>query len=310
MQLGILFSGQGSQKPGMGLDFMSDPLFSELISAGSEDSHLDLAAIMASEHGELNKTKNVQPALVAVSYGIHRMLQRDLPKMPVAAMAGLSLGEYGALMASGALSVAEGLPLLADRGQYMQDDADRVASAMVAVVDPELSIVKELLAKYDQAWVANYNSPRQLVIGGVSDQIRALAAELKDQQAAKRVVILRVSGAFHTPLFNQAREKMHERLRTVHFAEPKVPVISNTLVAPFTADDLVPVMERQLAVPTHFGEDLQYMMDQQGVDATLEIGPGKTLTRFAKQVAPDAVHVHISKLKDYEKYVKEHQAWS
>lgn len=310
MKLGLLFSGQGSQKPGIGLDFLSDPLFSELISAGSAASKLDLPKIMASEDGELKETKNVQPALVAVSYGIYRMLQRDLPKMPVAAMAGLSLGEYGALMASQALTPDEGLPLLTDRGQYMQDDADRVQSAMAAVLNPDVDAVEKVCDRYEQVWIANYNSPKQLVIGGVSDQVKQAAADLKKQQAAKRVVILRVSGAFHTPLFNQARQKMHQRLQSVHFAEPAVPVISNTLIQPFTADNIAGVMERQLAVPTHFGEDLQYMVDHEGVDATLEIGPGKTLTRFAKQVDPDAQHDHISKLVDYEQYVKEHQAWS
>ncbi|WP_367342646.1 ACP S-malonyltransferase [Limosilactobacillus sp.] len=310
MKLGLLFSGQGSQKPGMGLDFLSDPLFSELISAESAASKLNLRKIMASEDDELKETKNVQPALVAVSYDIYRMLQRDLPQMPVAAMAGLSLGEYGALMASNSLSADEGLPLLADRGQYMQDDADRIDSAMAAILNPDVSAVENVCDHYDQVWVANYNSPKQLVIGGVSDQVEQAAAELKEQQAAKRVVVLRVSGAFHTPLFNQAREKMHQRLQSVHFAEPTVPVISNTLVQPFAADDIATVMERQLAVPTHFGEDLQYMVDHERIDATLEIGLGKTLTRFAKQVAPTIAHDHISTLADYEKYVKEHPEWN
>lgn len=310
MKLGLLFSGQGSQKPGMGLDFLSDPLFEKTIAECSMRTGLDLEKVMASKNGELKQTANVQPALVAVSYGIYQMLIRDLPQLPVVAMAGLSLGEYGALLASHALSVEQGLPLLADRGRYMQADANRISSSMAAILNPEISKVEEICKHYSQVWVANYNSPKQVVVGGELTQLEKAVGELTAEKAGKRVVTLRVSGAFHTPLFNGARDKMHERLAKVTFQQPTVPVISNTTVIEFNVNTLAQVLEKQLAVPTHFGEDINYMINHQEVDATLEIGPGKTLSRFAKQVNRKIDHANIGTMDEYQAYLKENQKWS
>jgi len=102
---------------------------------------------------------------------------------------------------------------------------------------------------------------------------------------------------------------MHDRLATVTFATPQVPVISNTTVYPFTADNLSEILERQLAVPTHFGEDLQYLIDHEKIDQTLEIGPGKALSHFARQVDRNLQRANIATMTDYENYVKEHQEW-
>lgn len=310
MKLGILFSGQGAQKPGMGLDFLSDPLFTNIISQGSQATGLDLEKIMASKDGELKQTKNVQPALVAMSFGIFEMLKRDLPKLPINAMVGLSLGEYAALIASQAIPVANGLRLLKDRGEYMQADADHVDSTMAAVLNPVQDKVAMICNRYSQVWIANYNSPQQVVLGGTTEQVKAAVEDLKNEECAKRVVVLKVSGGFHTPLFNGARAKMHERLSGEKFGQPMVPVMSNTIVEPFNITNIASIMERQLAVPTHFDKDIQYMIQHFGVNTTLEIGPGKTLSRFAKQVDRKLICNHIGTLKDYQAYLKENQQWS
>lgn len=310
MKLGILFSGQGSQKPGMGLDFLSDDSFKQAIQMASEATGLDIIRILKSEHGELDETKNVQPALVAVSCGIYKMLKRDLPKLPVAGMIGLSLGEYAALISAEALSFQSGLSLLADRGRYMQADADTVSSSLAALINPELERVNQVLKEHPEVMIANYNSPRQLVIGGPEKGVQLVAEELKQHQAAKRVVVLKVSGAFHTSLFNPARQKMHQRLTGMEFTEPNVPVISNTTVRPFTATNIAAILERQLAQPTHFGEDLQELVNREQISGVLEVGPGKTLSRFARQVNRDLSCEHISSFEDYQAFVKEHQEWS
>lgn len=308
MKIGILFSGQGAQKPGMGLDLLVDPLFAQTVAEVSAATGLDITTILRSEHGELDQTANVQPALVTVSYGLYRMLRRDLPKLPVAGMVGLSLGEYAALLAAKAVSAADGFKLLTDRGRYMQTDADAQASGLAALVDPQEKVVDQVLAT-SAVQVANYNSPHQLVIGGPVAELKTAVSQLKTAKAAKKIVILRVSGAFHTPLFNNARQKMHDRLATVTFATPQVPVISNTTVYPFTADNLSEILERQLAVPTHFGEDLQYLIDHEKIDQTLEIGPGKALSHFTRQVDRNLQRANIATMTDYENYVKEHQEW-
>lgn len=311
MKYGILFSGQGAQRAGMGVELMADSLFSTVVKQASEISRLDLLKIMRDEHGELDQTEYVQPALVTVSYGIYRMLERDLPDLPVAGMAGLSLGEYAALFASRAVDFPTGLQLLVDRAKFMQADANKVKSTMAAVMNPDIDALEqycqELQAQGKQVYIANYNSPKQLVIGGPVADVKAAAKEIKAAKLAKRAIVLKVNGAFHTPLFNGAREKMHQRLASVDFNEPTVPVISNTTVQPFQADEIGAIMERQLAVPTHFGEDLQYLVDHYQVNATLEIGPGKTLSSFAQQVDPELATYHIANLTDYQKFVKEYQ---
>lgn len=290
---------------------MADSLFSSIVNDASAVSGLDLLKIMKDEHGELAKTEYVQPALVTVSYGIYRMLERDLPGLTVSGMVGLSLGEYAALLASKAMDFTAGMKLLVDRAKYMQADADKVDSTLAAILNPDIVAVKDFCqrdaATGHQVYIANYNSPAQLVIGGVTADVQAAAAKIKDQGLAKRAVVLKVNGAFHTPLFNGARSKMHDRLQDVRFNEPVVPVISNTTVTPFTVKTIRSVLARQLAVPTHFGDDLQYLIDHQQIDATLEIGPGKTLTRFAKQVNRQLKTNHIAGLNDYQTFVKEYQ---
>lgn len=311
MKYGILFSGQGAQRAGMGVELMADSLFSTIVNQASEISQLDLLEIMRNEHSELNQTEYVQPALVTVSYGIYRMLKRDLPDLPVAGMVGLSLGEYAALFASQAVDFPTGLQLLVDRAKFMQADANKVESTMAAVMNPDIDMLEqycqELQAQGKLVYIANYNSPQQVVIGGAMADVKATVKGIKAAKLAKRAIMLKVNGAFHTPLFNGAREKMHQRLISIDFNEPTIPVISNTTVQPFQAGEIRAIMERQLAVPTHFGEDLQYLVDHYQINATLEIGPGKTLSRFAQQVNPKLVTDHISNLDDYQKFVKEYQ---
>lgn len=169
MQIGVLFSGQGAQKPGMGVDFLGDPLFCQLVEEASQATGLNIATLMKGEGGELDYTKYVQPALVTVSYGIYRMLERDL-QLPIAGMVGLSLGEYAALMAARALDFTPGMALLADRARYMQEDADQVPSTLAAIVEPKLDVVSQAVEAAQAAgqgvYFANYNSPDQVVLGG------------------------------------------------------------------------------------------------------------------------------------------------
>lgn len=308
MKFGLLFSGQGAQRAGMGIDFLADPLFKETVEIASEASGQDIVADFKSEHDELKKTVHVQPALVAFEAGIYRMLQRDLPDFNAAGMVGLSLGEYGAMIASKAISLKEGISLVSDRAKYMQEDADQVSSSMAALIKPDVDKVNAILTALQntdqQVYFSNFNSPNQIVIGGEESAVKKAVREINDQEAAKRAVELKVNGAFHTPLFNEASKKMHQRLANVSFAQVEIPVISNTTVKPFT-DDWAEIMERQLAVPTHFGSCVQYLIDQVGIDATLEIGLGKTLSSFARQVDRKLEHYHIGNLTDYQKFIEE-----
>ena len=309
MYYGILFSGQGAQQSGMGVELMADSLFSRIVSQASAVCELDLLKIMKNEHKELNKTAYVQPAIVTVSYGIYRMLKRDLPQLPIKGMIGLSLGEYAALIASNALLFEEGIKLVADRAHFMQQDADREISTLAAVLDPQLQEIQELITAQQEnnqrVYIANYNSPQQIVVGGALNALKATLKKIEEDKLAKRTILLKVNGAFHTPFFNGARQQMHNRLQTVDFHEPQIEVISNTTNSLFHCEDLPGILEKQLAVPTHFGANVKELVKHAKIDTTLEIGPGKTLSRFAHQVDQQLNTQHIENLADYEKFIKE-----
>ena len=299
MYYGILFSGQGAQRSGMGVELMADSLFSRIVSWASDVCELDLLKIMKNEHNELNKTVYVQPAIVTVSYGIYQMLKRDLPQLPIKGMVGLSLGEYAALIASNSLSFEEGIKLVADRARFMQQDADREISTLAAVLDPQLQEIKELITAQQEngqrVYIANYNSPRQIVVGGALTDLKATLKKMEEDKLAKRTILLKVNGAFHTPFFNGARQQMHNRLQTVDFHEPQIEVISNTTNSLFHCEDLQGILEKQLAIPTHFGANVKELVKHAKIDTTLEIGPGKTLSRFAHQVDQQLNTQHRSK---------------
>lgn len=308
MSIGILFSGQGAQKTGMGLDFLPDPLFKATIQTASEASNQDIETIFANKNGELAKTIHVQPALVAFELGIFRMLKRDLPELNIGGMVGLSLGEYGAMGASNALDLANTISLVNDRASYMQADADKIDNAMAALIKPNLAKVKTILDQLQsegkQVYLSNFNSPKQVVIGGEKNAVVLASKKITENEAAHRSILLNVNGAFHTPLFNTASKHMHERLKDISFEPTDVPVISNTTGQPFTTD-WAQIMEKQLAVPTHFGDCLQYLIDHHHISATLEIGPGKTLSTFAKQIDRSIKNYRIGTYDEYQEFIEE-----
>lgn len=310
MNFGVLFSGQGSQKPGMGLDFLSDSLFAQTIDEASQICHFDLRTIFKSENGELNQTLYVQPALVSFEVGIWKMLMRDT-NLKANSMIGLSLGEYSALLASQAMNFADGVALVCDRAKYMQDDSDKVNSTMAAVLNPNWDELKQLIAKQQksgqQIYFCNYNSPKQVVLGGTVDAINDVIFMINDQKIAKKAISLNVSGAFHTPLYDNASKKMYARLKNMTFKTPTSSVISNTFVKPFAKDNIAQIMEIQLARPTHFADCVEYMQKNYPIDTTLEIGPGKTLSSFSKKVNRNFGKYRIGSLSEYEKFVEGYQ---
>lgn len=308
MSCGILFSGQGAQKAGMGLDFLVDSLFKETIERSSEASQQDLVTIFKDENGELNKTVHVQPALVAFEIGIFRMLKRDCPNLPIRGMVGLSLGEYSAMYASGALDLDKCLRLVSDRARYMQEDADKVENGMAAILKPNLdqveSLIQTLQAQNKRVYLANYNSPKQIVIAGENSAVNLAVKEITNQKIAKKAVLLKVNGAFHTPLFNGAKAKMTKRLANVTFQKNEIPVISNTTGIPFN-DNWQEIMAKQLATPTHFGDCVDYLAKHNQIDQTLELGPGKVLSSFAKQIDRHLKCSHIGTYEEYQAFVEE-----
>ncbi|USS84778.1 ACP S-malonyltransferase [Fructilactobacillus myrtifloralis] len=284
--VGYLFSGQGSQFPEMGLDlYTQEPQYR----AALDQVHTTLG-IDLTDPEQLNHPQNVQVAILAMSYGISQILAAD--GITPQAMMGLSLGEYSALVASGAFQYPDALALVHDRSHYMEEAGAQNPGAMAAVLKLAPETVTEVVADLPDVYPANYNTASQTVIGGTTAGI-AHATLVLQAAGAKRVVQLPVAVASHTPLMQPASDQLQQRLQAVPVHDWTVPVISNTTQVPFTAATLKATLTQQLVRPTHFQADLEYLHAHTAVDTLIEIGPGDTLTRFAKKTVPELTTYHV-----------------
>ena len=308
MKIGFLFSGQGAQYSNMGLDlYESDSIYRETVEQASALTGMDLGTIYRNENNELAQTVYVQPAIVTMSLGITRMLKRDLPQLDVRGMVGLSLGEYSALIAADSLDFENGMRVLKDRAMYMQSDAEKTDGAMAAVMKTDIDVIENICKKASNetevVCPANYNSPKQVVIGGNKAAV-VRAIKLFHEQEIKNVIPLKVSGAFHTPLFKKASSLMGKRLANVQFEKTTVPVISNTTAQPFAPEKTKEILTRQLTSPTHFHQCVDYMINNLGINTVVEIGPGQTLSKFTKQIDKKIERYHIDNQSNYQKFIE------
>ena len=286
MSLAFLYAGQGSQHPGMGADlYEAHPAFRAVLDAAGVD--FDLKTTMFTDpDGVLNLTEYTQPCMVAFAAGMTALLaERGI--VPDYA-AGLSLGEYSALQCAGVFTAPQAISLAAFRGKAMAAAAAGRPCGMTAVLGLDREKLQEACRQAAGAGVveiANYNCPGQLVIGGEQaavDKAAALAKEL----GAKRCLPLKVSGPFHTPLMAPAGNALREYFQGVAFADPQIPVIFNCLGD--VKDDSTPIQEllvKQVQSSVFMEDSIRKMADM-GVDAIVEIGPGKALIGFVKKTAP------------------------
>lgn len=289
MKLGILFSGQGAQQAGMGFDlYQALPEYKATVDHASEILGYDIQEVANDEH-KIKKTAYAQPAILTMSQAIINALGTALP-IPVAGL-GLSLGEYSALSASGALTFDQAVSIIKDRGIYMQSVGDANPGKMVAVMGDDQKLVEAVLADLQsegkRVYPANYNTFAQLVIGGVAADVD-IAVETLTAAGVKRMVELPVSGAFHTPLLKDAALQLTTRLAGETCNHMTYPVYSNTTGELFTSDTLFDTLTKQIISPTYFAQAMKKMLDD-GVDTFLEIGPSETLVKFAKKIAPKEV---------------------
>ena len=287
MSLAFLYAGQGSQHPGMGADlYEAHPAFRAVLDAAGVD--FDLKTTMFTDpDGVLNLTEYTQPCMVAFAAGMTALLaERGI--VPDYA-AGLSLGEYSALQGAGVFAAPQAISLAAFRGKAMAAAAAGRPCGMTAVLGLDREKLQEACRQAAGAGVveiANYNCPGQLVIGGEQaavDKAAALAKEL----GAKRCLPLKVSGPFHTSLLAPAGDALRERFQTVAFRPMEVPVLFNCLGDRMGPADTIPaLLERQVQSSVYM-EDTIRRLAALGVDAVVEIGPGKTLSGFVRKTAPE-----------------------
>lgn len=280
----FLFAGQGAQYLGMGRDLYDHyPIVKETIDQASQVLGYDLRYLIDREEAKLNQTRYTQPAILATSVAIYRLLQEKAYQPDM--VAGLSLGEYSALVASGALDFEDAVALVAKRGAYMEEAAPAGSGKMVAVLNTPVEVIEEACQKASELGVvtpANYNTPAQIVIGGEVVAVDR-AVELLQEAGAKRLIPLKVSGPFHTALLEPASQKLAETLAQVNFSDFTCPLVGNTEATVMQKEDITQLLTRQVKEPVRFYESIA-VMQEAGVTNFIEIGPGKVLSGFVKKI--------------------------
>jgi [acyl-carrier-protein] S-malonyltransferase len=284
----FLFPGQGSQYVGMAQDFyQSDPKARELFHLAEETTGLSLRRLIF--HGpteELTETVNLQPAITVVNLCIYQALQQA--GITPRAVCGHSLGEYSALCAAGVLSAADTLAAVRERGRLMHREAQKYPGAMVAVIgltSEKLTGLVHPLTKEGPISLANFNTREQTVVSG-SPELVAKAGNLAKAEGA-RVVPLKVSGAWHSPLMEGATADFTASLEKLTFKAPQLPIYLNATAAPETnAEHLRQLMSGQLTSPVRWAELIINLKDA-GVDTWVEVGPKNVLTGLVRKILPE-----------------------
>ena len=292
----FLFAGQGSQTVGMVRDLYEYyPIVRKTFDQASQILGYDIRALIDNQEDKLHQTRYTQPAILTTSVAIFRLLEEERVQPDM--VAGLSLGEYSALVASGALAFEDAIALIAKRGEYMETAAPAGTGKMVAVLNTDVNLIEEICSTVTSGIVspANYNTPAQIVIGG---EVAAVdeAVELLKEAGVKRMIPLNVSGPFHTALLKPASDQLALALEQVDFADFRVPLVGNTQATVMKKDEIRFLLTRQVMEPVRFYESIATMQEA-GVTNFIEIGPGKILSGFVKKIDKTA---HVVAIEDIE----------
>ena len=298
-KIAFMFPGQGAQYVGMGQDFYEQiPVCKEMFELASKAGGLDVPALCFEENEQINITEYTQIAMLAAEVAMLKAIEAKGIRPDVTG--GLSLGEYGALAASGVLSAEDVFKIVRKRGIYMQE-AVPTGGAMTAVLGLDTEMIEKICEETTgTVTIANYNCPGQIVITGEESAVQAAAQKLTEA-GAKRCVPLNVSGPFHSPLLTGAGEKLAKELESVEVQDIRIPYIAN-VTADYVTDkaDVKPLLQKQVSSSVKWQQTVERMIAD-GVDTFIEIGPGKTLSGFMRKINKDMKVYNVEKVEDLDK---------
>lgn len=301
----FIFPGQGAQYVGMGAGFYEHETVSrQVFDLASEATGLDIPALCFEENDRINITEYTQIAMLAAEAAALKALEQRGVRPDVCA--GLSLGEYGALIASGVMDMEDAFRVIRQRGIFMQE-AVPTGGAMAAVLGLAAEAIEEICAVTaketgEVVSIANYNCPGQIVITGQENAVNQACEALKEA-GAKRCVPLNVSGPFHSAMLAEAGEKLGKVLQDVQVQEFTIPYIAN-VTADYVTDkaQVKDLLTRQVSASVRWQQSVERMI-KDGVDTFIEIGPGRTLAGFLRKISRDVTVYNVDKYEDLDKTV-------
>ena len=292
-KVAFIFPGQGVQKAGMGKDFYDQyKTAAKVFDQATELLGIDMKKLCFEENDRLDQTEYTQAALVTVCMAMERVAEEE--GLVADVTAGQSQGEYCAIVSA--------IRITRKRGLLMQNAIPDGQGAMAAVLGLSGEIVEKTVASMEGVSVANYNCPGQIVITGWNDAVEKAAERLK-AAGAKRILPLKVSGPFHSPLLKEAGKELGEELKSVELSELQIPYVTN-VTAEYVSeiDQTKALLAKQVAASVRWQQSIEKMLSQ-GVDTFIEIGPGRTLTGFMRKINRDVTTCNIDKMEDFNKYV-------
>lgn len=300
MSVAFIFPGQGAQVTGMGRDFYEQTETGRRVfDMASELLGFSMSDLCFKPDERLNLTEYTQAAMVTASIAMMKVLMERKGICPDVA-AGLSLGEYCALVAAGAMSETDAIAAVRKRGILMQQAVPAGIGGMAAVLGMESRAVEAVLAEMQDVQIANYNCPGQIVISGRKEALELAGEELKGA-GAKRVIPLNVSGPFHSRMLADAGKELGKALESVEIHPLRIPYVAN-VTAEYVRDEreVKGLLERQVSSSVRWQQSVEAMVAA-GVDTFIEIGPGKTLSGFMRKINRNVKTVNIERVEDLEK---------
>ncbi len=301
---GYLFAGQGAQYVGMGKDlYESFPESKAVFDKADEVLGFSLSGLcFEGPQEELVQTRNCQPAILTVSIAAWEAFSRVARQQvaPGSCSAGLSLGEYSALVFAGAISFEDAVRLVRRRGEFMEDEAIRNPGKMLSVIGLDLEKIKTACTTTG-AEIANINCPGQVVISGGIEEIKE-AGRLACEMGAKRAILLEVSGAFHSSHMKRAAVRLSEEISQIKLSQPKIPVISNVTARPFgSVDEIRENLVKQVYSSVLWESSLRAMLAG-NIRRFYELGPGRVLKGLMRHTDSEATVINIEKKQDIENF--------